>query len=246
MPMKRLTIPIACFIFLGLALSVSAQLDLDKIKKEGQRIYQSGSRGGLTNDEVIRGLKEALSIGTNNAASKASKVDGFYKNLRIKIPFPPDAQKVKTVVETVGMKSQVDKFVETLNRAAEEAAKEAAPIFLNAITGMTIEDGFNILKGPDDSATQYLKRKTSAPLTAKFRPVVKRAIQKVEVTKYWNPIITKYNQVPFVTRVNPDLDAYVTERALNGLFKLIADEEKKIRKDPAARVTELLRRVFGA
>ena len=244
--MKRLSVFIVCLAFLCTAVSVDAQLDLDKIKKEGERIYRGGAGGPLTNDEVIRGLKEALSIGTNNAASIASKVNGFYKNPRIKIPFPPDAQKVKTVVETIGMKSQVEKFVETLNRAAEEAAKEAAPIFLNAITSMTIEDGFKILKGPDDSATQYLKRKTSAPLTAKFRPVVKRAIQKVEVTKYWNPIITKYNQVPLVTKADPDLDAYVTERALNGLFKLIADEEKKIRKNPAARVTELLRRVFGA
>lgn len=200
----------------------------------------------IDNDEVIRGLKEALTVGTKNAASIASRVNGFYKNPRIKIPFPPDAQKVKTVAEGLGMKKQVEQFVETLNRAAEEAAKEAAPIFINAIKQMTIQDGFQILKGSDDSATQYLKRKTSAPLTAKFRPVVKRAIQKVEVTKYWNPIITQYNHVPFVTKVTPDLDAYVTEKALNGLFTLIADEEKNIRKNPAARVSDLLRRVFGS
>lgn len=205
----------------------------------------SGAYASTNNDDIIRGLKEALTIGANNAASIASKVNGFYKNPKIKIPFPPDAQKVKAVAEGMGMKKQVDKFVETLNRAAEEAAKEAAPIFINSIKQMTIQDGFQILRGPDDSATQYLKRKTSGPLTAKFRPAVKRAVQKVEVTKYWNPIITSYNQVPFVTKVNPDLDAYVTERALSGLFKLIADEEKKIRKNPAARVTDLLRRVFG-
>ena len=208
--------------------------------------FAAGAQASISSSDVIRGLKEALTIGTKNATSIASKINGFYKNPKIKIPFPPDAQKVKTVAEGLGMKSQVEKFVETLNRAAEEAAKEAAPIFINAIKGMTIEDGFKILKGPDDSATQYLKRKTQAPLTAKFKPVVKKATQKVEVTKYWNPIITQYNQVPFVTKVNPDLDAYVTERALSGLFKLIADEEKKIRKNPAARVTDLLRRVFGA
>lgn len=200
----------------------------------------------INNNEIVRGLKEALTIGTKNAASIASKVNGFYKNPKIKIPFPPDAQKVKTVVEGLGLKSQVEKFVETLNRAAEEAAKEAAPIFIDAIKQMTIEDGYQILKGPDDSATRYLKRKTSAPLNAKFRPVVKKAIQKVEVTKYWNPIISRYNSVPLMTKVNPDLDAYVTEKALSGLFALIAGEEKKIRKNPAARVTNLLREVFGS
>ena len=184
-------------------------------------------------------------MGTNNSTSIASKFNGYYNNPLIRIPFPPDAQKVKTVVEGLGMKSQVDKFVETLNRAAEEAAKEAAPIFINAITSMTIADGFQILKGPDDAATSYLRRTTTAPLTSKFRPVVKRAIEKVEVTKYWNPIISKYNQVPFVTKINPDLDAYVTDKGLQGLFTLIANEEKKIRKNPAARVTDLLRRVFG-
>lgn len=228
--------------------TANAQGGLSDVKRGMETIYRgtADSRGGLTNDEVIRGLKEALSVGTNNAAAIASKIDGFYKNPKIKIPFPPDAQKVKTVAENLGMKKQVDKFVETLNRAAEEAAKEAAPIFINAIKQMTIEDAFKILRGSDDAATQYLKRKTSAPLTAKFRPVVKRAIQKVEVTKYWNPIITRYNQVPFVNKANPDLDAYVTERALHGLFTLIGDEEKKIRKNPTARVTELLRRVFGS
>jgi hypothetical protein len=111
---------------------------------------------------------------------------------------------------------------------------------------MSIADGFQILRGPDDAATSYLRRTTTAPLTSKFRPVVKRAIEKVEVTKYWNPIISKYNQVPFVTKINPDLDAYVTEKGLQGLFTLIANEEKKIRKNPAARVTDLLRRVFGS
>lgn len=244
--MKKAIFFIVLLVFSAPAITANSQIDLDKLKKEGQRIYNESSKGGLTNDEVIRGLKEALTVGTNNAATIASKINGFYKNPKIKIPFPPDAKKVKTVVEGLGMRSQVEKFVETLNRAAEEAAKEAAPIFINAIKQMTIEDAFKILKGQDDAATQYLKRKTSAPLASKFRPVVKRAIQKVEVTKYWNPVITRYNQVPFVTKANPDLDDYVTEKALNGLFTLIAGEEKKIRKNPAARVTEILRRVFGS
>lgn len=217
------------------------------VKRKAEDAYRDTvSHGGLTNSEVIRGLKQALDIGAKNAASKASRINGYYKNPLIFIPFPPEAKKVKSVAENIGMKKQVDEFVRTLNRAAEEAAKEAAPIFLNAIKSMTIQDGFEILNGPNDAATRYLRKKTTGPLTSKFRPVVKRAINKVQVTKYWNPLASKYNRMPLVKKVNPDLDAYVTDRALKGLFKLIAQEEKKIRKDPAARVTELLRRVFGS
>lgn len=200
----------------------------------------------LTNDEVISGLREALTVGTNNSAGLASKLDGYYKNPALFIPFPPEAQKVKDKVEQLGMKEQSDKFVLTLNRAAEEAAKDAAPVFINAIKGMSIQDGFAILKGADNAATQYLKDKTTAELTAKFTPVVQNAINKVELTKYWNPIITTYNKIPFVEKQNPDLTAYVTGRAIDGLFKLIADEELKIRKDPVARVTDILKKVFGS
>lgn len=215
----------------------------DDVKREMGGVFKT--KGGLSNQEVIKGLKEALSIGTDNATSIASKVNGFYKNPKIFIPFPPEARKAKEFAEKVGLKNEVKKFVKTLNRAAEEAAKSAAPIFLDAIKQMTIQDGFEILNGPDDAATQYLQRKTTAPLTRNFRPIVKRAIDKVQVTRHWNPIATSYNRIPFVTKVNPDLDDYVTEKALHGLFYLIGEEEKKIRRDPAARVTELLRRVFG-
>jgi hypothetical protein len=134
----------------------------------------------------------------------------------------------------------------TLNRAAEEAAKRAAPIFIDAIKELTIQDAFQILRGPNDAATTYLKRKTTRRLTKAFSPVVGKAIDKVEVTKYWNPLVTQYNRVPFMKRVNPDLDAYVTERAISGLFTLIAEEEKQIRRNPAARITDILRRVFGS
>ncbi len=198
----------------------------------------------LTNDEVINGLREALTVGTNNSSALASKVDGYYKNPLLFIPFPPEAQKVKEWASKMGMNSQVEKFEMTLNRAAEEAAKEAAPIFIEAIKGMSIGDGFSILKGPDNAATQYLKDKTSTDLRVKFTPVIQNAINKVEVTNYWNPIITKYNKIPFVEKQNPDLTAYVTDRAMEGLFKLIANEELKIRKDPVARITDLLKRVF--
>lgn len=200
----------------------------------------------LTNDEVINGLKEALTVGTNNSTAFASKVDGFYKNPSLFIVFPPEAQKVKDWAIKMGMSAQVDKFEMTLNRAAEEAAKDAAPVFVNAIKGMSIGDGFAILKGADNAATQYLIDKTSAELKQKFTPVVQTAIDKVELTKYWNPIITAYNKVPLVQKQNPDLTAYVTDKAMQGLFKLIAEEELKIRKDPVARVTDILKRVFGS
>jgi hypothetical protein len=217
--------------------------------KKGTSPAETGNKSfqnPLTNDQVVKGLKEALAIGTNNSASLASKLDGFYKNPAIFIPFPPEAKLVKDYANRIGMTAQVQKFEMTLNRAAEEAAKNAASVFLNAIQNMSISDGFNILKGADNAATQFLRDKTSAELKIKFTPIVEAAINKVELTKYWRPIITKYNQIPTIKKQNPDLTAYVTERALDGLFKLIADEELKIRKDPAAQVTNTLQNVFGS
>ncbi|HEX5035018.1 MAG TPA: DUF4197 domain-containing protein, partial [bacterium] len=190
------------------------------------------AKPGLSQNEVIRGLKEALVLGVNTAAGRASRIDGFYKNPLIFIPFPPEAIQMKQMLEKIGLKSQVNKLVLTLNRAAEESAKKAAPIFLQAVKELTIEDGFQILRGPNDAATAYLRRKTSAPLTKAFRPVVRSAMDKVEVTKYWNPLVTQYNRIPFMQKVNPNLEDYVTDRAVSGLFKLIAEEERKIRKDP--------------
>ena len=216
---------------------------LDNTQKEIER-YSKNPKP-LTNDEVISGLREALNVGTNNATTSASKTDGFYKNSLIFIPFPPEAVKVKNTVEKLGMKKQVENFEMSINRAAEEASKTAAPVFWDAIKAMSISDGFSVLNGNDNAATQYLKDKTSAELTAKFTPIIKNAIQKVEVTKYWNPIISTYNKVPGVEKQNPNLEQYITLHALEGLFKLIAGEEYKIRKEPVARTTEILKRVFG-
>jgi hypothetical protein len=241
--MKKFIFPLVLTMMLAACTTQQIQQTADAAKG----VLETGGSGSkpLSNDEVINGLKEALTIGTNNSAAFASKVDGYYKNPVLFIPFPPEAQKVKDKVDQMGLKSQTDKFVLTLNRAAEEAAKDAAPIFVNAIKGMSISDGFAILKGGDNAATQFLKDKTSAELRTKFTPVVQNAINKVELTKYWNPIITTYNKIPFVEKQNPDLTSYVTERAMLGLFQLIADEELKIRKDPVARVTDILKRVFG-
>ena len=217
----------------------------DAKKKAQEELDKYTGKKKLTNAEVVKGLREALSVGTKNSTASTSKVDGFAKNSLIAIPFPPEAEKVKNTVINLGMQKQVDQFVLTLNRAAEEASKEAAPVFLDAIKGMSVTDGFKILKGADNAATVYLKDKTGVQLTDKFNPIIKRAIEKVEVTKYWNPVISTYNKVPGVEKMNPDLEKYITARAMEGLFKLIAGEEKKIRTDPLAQVTALLKKVFG-
>jgi hypothetical protein len=175
--------------------------------------------------------------------------DGFNGNSLIKLPFPQDAIKVRQKALEWGLDGQVEKFETTLNRAAEEASKEALPIFVDAIKNMTVSDGFNILNGGDGAATSYLKNQTTAQLTAAFRPKVEAAIAKVKLTEYWNPIITKYNSAMTITggeKLNPDLNAYVTEKAISGLFLMVAKEENKIRKDPMARVSDLLQKVFGS
>lgn len=223
-----------------------SSVNLNKTLNDANTILNGTQEKPLTNDDVIAGLREALSVGTNNSSSMASKLDGFYKNPAIVIPFPKEAIKVKETLEKMGMTKQVQEFEMTLNRAAEEAAKDAAPIFIGAITQMTIGDGFEILKGADTAATHYLKDKTSLQLHDKFKPTVQNAIKKVDVTKYWNPLITAYNKIPLVQKLNPDLEEYVTQRALGGLFYLVAQEETKIRKDPMARVTDVLKRVFGS
>lgn len=205
-----------------------------------------GSGTPLTTEEVANGLKEALIKGISNGSDIVSQLDGYFKNPEIKIPFPPDVKKVEDRLRQIGLGSEVDKFVMTLNRGAEDAAKEAKPIFIAAIRQMTIQDAWGILKGEQDAATQYLKRTTSTLLKDKFKPVIKNSLQKVNATKYYSDIVTRYNQIPLVQKVNPELDDYATDKAIEGLFLMIAKEEKNIRANPAARTTELLKRVFAA
>ncbi len=199
----------------------------------------------LSNDEVIKGLREALSVGTNNSSGLASKLDGYYKNPRLFIPWPEEAKDMRDKLMKLGMQKKIEEFETSLNRAAEEAAKKAGTVFLDAITKMSVSDGFAILKGADTAATNFLRKTSYSPLYDQFIPIVKEAIAKVKVTSYWNPLVTKYNKLPGVKKQNPNLDDYVTKKAANGLFVLIADEEAKIRKDPMARVTDLLKKVFG-
>lgn len=209
----------------------------------------SSEENKLTNGEVIQGLKKALNVGIKNAVDLTSKTDGYLKNTQIKIPFPKDAEEVKKKAIEWGMESQVDKIVTTINRAAEEASKEAIPIFVDAITDMSISDGFAILKGGKGAATNYLKDKTRQALTTTFRPKVEAAIEKVELTKYWQPVVSKYNKTTFLTgkeKVEEDLSGYITDKAIDGLFIMVKKEENKIRKDPMARVTDILKKVFGS
>lgn len=200
---------------------------------------------GLTTEQVAAGLKEALSNGVTKGTQSASKTDGYFKNPRLKIPMPEEMQNVERTLRQVGLGDEVDKFILTLNRGAENAAKEAAPIFLNAIRSMTIQDAWGILKGNENAATQFLERTTTASLKEKFKPVMQEALDKVNATKYYSDIVTSYNRIPGVKKLNPDLNDYATEKAIEGLFILVADEEANIRKNPSARTSELLRKVFA-
>lgn len=210
-------------------------------------ILSQGNTGvpGLSTEQVVAGLKEALTKGISKGTNTVSALDGYNKNPNIKIPFPPEIQQVETRVRQIGLGSQVDKFVLTLNRGAEDAAKSALPIFVSSIKQMTIDDAWGILKGDDTAATEYLKKTTTAQLTQKFQPVIHDSLNKVHATKYYSSIITKYNQIPFVEDVNPNLDEYATEKAIDGLFYMIGNEEKLIRKDPLARTTDILKKVFA-
>lgn len=214
-----------------------------------QHVLGAGAPAALSNEEVIAGLKEALRVGTERAVSSTSAADGFWGNALIRVPFPEEAIKVKSTLTDLGMTQPINDFERTLNKAAEAAAKEAVPVFVDAITGMTIQDGFTILRGGENAATSYLREKTSAALRDRFRPVVEKATRATALTSYWQPLASAYNTATLLTggkAVNPDLDAYVTEKALAGLFTVLAQEEKRIRQDPVARTTALLQKVFAA
>ncbi|TNE77770.1 MAG: DUF4197 domain-containing protein [Bacteroidetes bacterium] len=207
------------------------------------------STPALTNAEVISGLKEALNVGIKNSVDITSVTDGFLGNPEIRLPFPEDAIKVKQKALDWGLDGQVEKFETTLNRAAEEACKEALPIFKDAILKMSISDGFAILNGGNGAATKYLKDNTTTALKQAFRPKVDAAISTVKLTDYWEPIITKYNSAMTFTggeKLNPDLNEYVTDKAIIGLFHMVEKEENKIRLDPMARVSDILQKVFGS
>lgn len=244
--MKRL-----CILVLCVALAVGdAHAQFGDILNKGKKVLsdtQKGNNsGGLTNNEIVSGLKQALEIGSNNAGAQLSALNGYFGNQLIKIMMPPEAKKVEQTLRSIGMGAEVDKAILAMNRAAEDAAKKAAPIFIDAIRTITIQDGMGILRGGNGAATNYLKGRTTQQLTNAFRPVIENSLKKVDATKYWSQVFTIYNRLPTtVNKVNPDLTSYVTERALSGLFITVEQEENKIRQNPSARVTDLLRKVFG-
>ena len=204
-----------------------------------------GGTGGLTNAEITQGLKEALRVGTDTTTKRLSLVNGFFGDDIIKILMPPEAQKVERTLRDVGFGKTIDKAVLSMNRAAEDASKFVGQIMWNSIQQMTIQDAIGILRGGDFAATEFLKRTTTQQLTTAFRPVIDRSLNNVDATRYWSDVFSVYNRFS-KNPVNTDLGAWVTERALSGLFYHVGLQEQQIRRDPVKRVTEILRRVFGS
>ena len=200
---------------------------------------------GFTEKDAADGIKEALVNGTGASVILVSATDGYWGNPEIKIPFPAEAKDMESKLRAMGMGKKVDEFNESMNRAAEKAAIEAKNIFITAIKNMTVRDAINIVKGSDNAATMYLKNNTSPDLIAKFTPIIKTSLDNVNATKYWSDLISVYNKIPLIKKMNPDLPQYVTQKGIDGLFIMITKEELKIRKDPAARTSELLKKVFG-
>jgi hypothetical protein len=198
-----------------------------------------------SNVDIAGGLKEALNNGISKQVSKLTATNGFYKNQMVKILLPEELQKVDAGLRKIGLGSLADEGLKAINHTAEDAVKEATPIFVDAVKNMTFNDAKNILMGNETAATTYLQNSTSTALYGKFNPVIKNSFTKVGADKIWTNIITKYNAIPFVQKVNPDLTDYVTQQAMNGVFKMIAVEEKDIRTNLNARTSDLLKKVFA-
>ncbi|MFK7799027.1 MAG: DUF4197 domain-containing protein [Aureispira sp.] len=240
--MKRISILILC---LFTSFSMMRCDTLQGIVDSALSTGGSSGGSGLSNDQIISGLKQALTQGTSNGVKVLAVQDGFFKNAAVKVLFPPEAQKVEKTLRDVGAGQLVDVAVEKLNRAAEDAAVGAKDIFVNAIKQMTVKDAMDILMGADNAATSYLRKTTTTQLFSSFNPVIKNSLNKVGASDAWTTVMTNYNKIPFVEKVNPDLDDYVTNKAMDGVFFMIEKEERLIRKDPVKRVTEILKRVFA-
>ncbi len=234
--MRKLLMLILCVPIIG-----HAQFD-DLIKKAKEKLPTSLNTNSV---DITSGLKEALNKGIEKQVAKLTSVDGFYKNEMVKILLPDELQKVDAALRKFGMSKLADDGIRSLNRAAEDAVKEATPVFVAAVKDMTVTDAKGILMGKSDAATDYLEKSTSSPLYAKFQPVVANSIGKVGADKVWAAIINKYNTLPFVTKVNPDINDHVTKKALEGVYKMIAVEELAIRTNLSARTSPLLKKVFA-
>lgn len=201
--------------------------------------------GGLSQEQIGNGLRQALDNGIKNQVAKLTSKDGFYKNQLVKILLPEELQVVDKGLRNIGLGNLADEGIKVLNRAAEDAVKTATPIFVNAVKEITFNDAKNILLGENNAATSYLENKTQQNLYQSFNPVIKKSFSKVGADKVWNNLISKYNSIPFVKKVNPDLTDYVTNQALEGVFTMIAVEEKGIREKVGLRSTPLLKQVFA-
>ncbi len=226
-------------ILLALVFILSSCVEMQQVVNQ---FPQTQGIGGL---DISAGLKEALNNGISKQVTKLTAVDGFYKNEAVKILLPEELKKVDSSLRKIGLGSLADEGLKVLNRAAEDAVKEATPIFVDAVRNMSFTDAKTILMGNENSATTYLQSTTSTALYGKFNPVIKNSFTKVGADKVWNNIITKYNGIPFVKKVNPDLTDYVTNQAMTGVFKMIAVEEKNIRTNLNARTSTLLQKVFA-
>lgn len=240
--MKKLIL--FCALCGMIATPATSQTFKDLKKRVEKSVTGSGS-SGLSQEEVGKGLKEALNRGIEKGVDQLSKRDGYFKDPSIKIPLPSEAKTVESSLRKLGQGDKVDKAVESMNRAAEDAAQSAKQLFVEAIQKMTIDDAMSILNGNDDAATKYLDKSTRSSLITKFKPSIKTSLDKVDATKHWETVFNSYNKIPMVKKVNPDLVSYVTGKAIDGLFVQIAKEELEIRKNPEARVTDLLKKVFG-
>ena len=238
--MKKISI-----YLIAVLLTFLSSCDVQSQHKIGSILKQIPTNGNPTVFEIGAGLKQALEIGTVQGADQLSAKDGFLGNLAIKILFPPEAQKVERTLRSIGLNTLADNVILSINRAAEDAAKEAKPIFISAIKQMTITDATNILLGNKDAATSYFKRVTTAQLLQKFEPVITTSLSKVGATKYWSDAANTYNKIPLVKPVNTNLSTYVAQKAIDGMFYQVALEELKIRDNIGARSTTLLQKVFG-
>lgn len=245
--MKKL---IPFFVLLLFSFSLSAQKDSSNklgglFKKAGSMLSKNSSAGsGLSTGEIVSGLKEALSLGAEKSTAKLSAPDGFFKDAAVKILLPKQVQDIEKKMRMLGLGKLVDNAELSMNRAAEDASKSAAPIFLSAIKQMSVPDALNILRGTDTAATSYLRKTTTPQLTIAFMPIIQESLKKTDAAKYWNDVFTAYNR--FSSKpVDTDINSYVTGKALDGIFYYVAQEEVNIRKNPAGRVTDVLKKVFG-
>ena len=226
----------------ALIFNLTACAELQQVVNQ---LPQTGNTGVLGNDQIAMGLRQALDLGIEKQVSKLTQIDGFYKNDLVKILLPQELQKVDKALRDIGLSKLADEGLKVLNRAAEDAVKEATPIFVDAVKGITFADAKNILLGSDNAATQYLTGKTETALYNKFKPVINNSFSKVGADKVWSNLINKYNSIPFTSDVNPDLTDYVTSEALEGVYTMIAVEEKEIRTKLSSRTTDLLKKVFA-